>query len=106
MQGKCVKCKTRWTWDREIPLHLTFCWRCGGRDPLQATSCESKLPAEKHPSLCRGGSAWLDLRTLKTKPCSPEEVHRSHIKAVDRQEQKQIEFEIKADRSRPGSWTK
>lgn len=48
MQGKCKKCKTRWIWDREVPLRRAICWRCSG--PLQATSRDLKWPAEVHPS--------------------------------------------------------
>ena len=44
IQGKCEKCKVRYTWGRDIPL-LMFCScpKCG--TGLTATSKLSKLPA-------------------------------------------------------------
>jgi len=43
-QGKCVKCKIRYTWNREIRLGIAYCPKCGSF--LRATSVYSQLPSQ------------------------------------------------------------
>jgi len=46
-QGKCPKCRIRWTWDREIPLQEVKCASCRG--PLRRTSHLSAMT--RRPSI-------------------------------------------------------
>ena len=41
IQGKCTKCKRRYTWDRDLKMSLTECPACNSR--LQATTHLSEL---------------------------------------------------------------
>ena len=41
-QAKCLTCKVRYTWERELGLRKCFCPVCGER--LQGTIQASKLP--------------------------------------------------------------
>ena len=34
-QGKCIRCRIRYTWDKDIPLKLLHCEVCG--EPLKNT---------------------------------------------------------------------
>ena len=40
-QGKCVKCKKRYEWEKEIYLRECNCWLCGS--PLAPTTHFTKM---------------------------------------------------------------
>ena len=53
-QGKCVKCKKRYEWEKEIYLRECNCWLCGS--PLAPTTHLLKWPVVKCTPMSRSNA--------------------------------------------------